>query len=132
MSLPDAVALERDTLLRTAITNLQSEGYADVRAHELAGYGETPSLRMPVLNTQMQPDIAARDSDGTPYVACIEVSSDLSETDGGRRWQAFSEWARLHGARFQVFVHADDAAQAMHVADHWHIDHRYLRPVFTR
>lgn len=128
--LPDAVQQERILLLEDAVALLEKEHAAELRVHDLAGYGEPDPVIIPVLNVPMQPDIIAHvaGSDET-VVALVEVSSSLGDEACGRRWQAFSNWAKDHHGSLRVFVHPEDQARAEAIARHWHIDIDHVVPV---
>jgi hypothetical protein len=129
-NLPAAVDAERSALIQAAIRWLEGQGCRRFRVHGHAGYADPEPLRISVLNIVLVPDIHAEEGKtGAPVVACVEVSSDLSEMDCGRYWQALESWAREHGGRFYACVHADDAERARRIAQHWHLEPSYLRPV---
>lgn len=132
ITLPDAVARERERLIEASLRQLQREGLTEFSVHAMGGYQEPERLTIPVLNVPMTPDILShRSGDAVPVVACVEVSSDLGEDQCGRRWQGLAAWADAHQGRFRVFVHAEDQPRARDIAVLWHLDPACLQPIMT-
>lgn len=128
--LPDAVQRERESLLQGSVSILRQKGAAKLAVHDLPGFDDPPEIIIPVLNVPMQPDIwGTAEDESSPVLGVVEVSSDLSEDDCGRRWQAFSSWARDHNASVAVFVHPEDEKRAEQIARQWHVEGLDIVPV---
>lgn len=129
-ALPEAIQKEYEAMLDRAVSSLQAEGYEDLHADGLPGYPDPKPLTVHVLNAPVEPDLTARRGESGALVGFVEVSTDLSIEDTGRRWQWIEEhWLPEHGGELAVFVHPEDAEQARRIARRWHLDEGIVRPL---
>ncbi|QKT02391.1 hypothetical protein HUS23_00295 [Ectothiorhodospiraceae bacterium 2226] len=128
--LPDAIQKEYVALLSRAVESLQQEGYEDLHVDGLAGYPDPAPLTVRVLNAPIEPDLTAQRAEQAPLVGFVEVSTDLSIEDTGRRWQWIqAHWLPEHGGSLAVFVHPEDEQRAREIARRWHLDEDVVRPL---
>lgn len=126
VTVPPAIAKERDLVVAQALIWLQRFGYRDFRVLDYADRPQPDDIAIPVLNTVVTPDISATGANGEVLVGNVEVSTDLGDNVCGRRWQALLSWARPSGAAFRVFINERHAQRARDIAREWHLDDTFI------
>lgn len=129
ITLPPAIAKERDLLVAQALDWLRTQGYNTFRVHDYPESTAPEPIIIPVLNTSVMPDIAAQDRAGNQLLGSIEVSTDISDSICGRRWQALHAWAEANDADYRVFVQDRYREQARQIAAMWHLAETLLVPL---
>lgn len=126
ITVPPAIAKERDLVVAQALAWLQNFGYRDFHVQDYADHPPPDDVAIPVLNTVMTPDISATNGNGEALIANVEVSTDIGDSICGRRWQALLAWAQPSGTVFRVFVNERYAQRAREIAGEWHLDDRFI------
>lgn len=127
VTLPPALAAERETLIAACLEQLRAEGFGGFAVQDYGQYPDPAPVVIPRLNIHLVPDIAA--SAPRALVACVELASDLQDVEVGRRWQALHAWASAAHTGMRLYVPNAELALARRLARHWHLDPELVRGI---